>query len=687
MESLIMRRSDSRPGSAIAQAAVLALVCTAAGSKAQVLTAAYDFAEPVIEVRGDYARVTVAGCASLSRIGEPIVPLSTARLLLPAGYRVVGVRADTPVDPVTLEGSWTVEFGRTPVRQPRREEGGAPIAADDEPDPAIYGSSAPYPGDWVELAGVQSLNGHNIALIRVYPVRYVPAQGELFFAPRIEITLTLAPGSSRERAHPAARTRSRTATRVADFVDNPETLEDAAAGGTKASPAPLNGYDYLLITPTNLLSAFQPLLDRKSADGLAVQTESIESITTNYAGSDLAEKVRHCIRHAYTNWGVEYVLLGGDITNVPCRYAYVDMDLPELDSYIPCDLYYACLDGSWNFDGDGRWGEPTDGEGAGDVDLLAEVIVGRAPVDTPAEAALFVEKALRYETNGHPHAEDVLLTAQYLGYYAPGVHAQGGDMFDPMLPLLNDHVLTWLDDRPETTAQWAAADAIAALNSNPHIVMYAGHGDVDAVMRLEISDLDAVTNAELFLAHSVSCNAGEFDNDQFSPDCIGEEFVKRHSGGAFAAVFNSREGWFDPQEEWRYSGEFQIEFFDQLIVQGQTRAGQASQLAKHAMLGQVETSGIMPYRWCYYGITFFGDPHVPVKQAGCRLTVDPVSGGTPAGMVLKWSRVPGRLYSPQWSAQVGGTYSNIADDLTVGIYTDAVHAAGQRGFYRILSRP
>ncbi len=35
-----------------------------------------------------------------------------------------------------------------------------------------------------------------------------------------------------------------------------------------------------------------------------------------------------------------------------------------------------------------------------------------------------------------------------------------------------------------------------------------------------------MTNEDLFLAYSVSCHAGRFDNDPFSPDSIAEELVK-----------------------------------------------------------------------------------------------------------------------------------------------------------------
>ena len=133
------------------------------------------------------------------------------------------------------------------------------------------------------------------------------------------------------------------------------------------------------------------------------------------------------------------------------------------------------------------------------------------------------------------------------------------------------------------------------------------------MMRLKPGDLGALTNEDLFLAYSVSCHAGRFDNDPFSPDSIAEELVKRPRHGAFAAIFNARVGWFDPRQVWRYSGEYQIKFFEQLLDKGQTNLGKACQLSKHDLLGQIETTGMMPYRWCYFQINLLGDPHLAVK--------------------------------------------------------------------------
>ena len=40
----------------------------------------------------------------------------------------------------------------------------------------------------------------------------------------------------------------------------------------------------------------------------------------------------------------------------------MDEDTTPYETYLPSDLYYSCLDGTYNYDGDDRWGEPTDGD-------------------------------------------------------------------------------------------------------------------------------------------------------------------------------------------------------------------------------------------------------------------------------------------------------------------------------------
>ena len=532
-------------------------------TRAQVLSVTLQFEAPRLQSAGEYSRVTVAGCETLQRVGAPLLPFRTVRLLLPPGARVGKIEARLPQGATALPGAWRVDYGRMPVSTADSKARGLTAASMDGPDPAIYESDQPYPSVRAELASLQRMAGYVIAFIRLYPIQYTPAKGKLIFAPEVTVELTVDPNAAAVMTTPASiRVQEREKGRVANFVDNPEMLKVYEGVSKPSSLSGSTSYDYLLITRSNLVTAFQPLVDLKTQAGLAVKVETMEAITNLYAGRDAPEKLRNYIRSAYTNWGISYVLLGGDTPTVPCRIAYVSMGGVVSSPWLPADLYFACLDGSWNNDGDSYWGEATDGEGGGDVDLLAEVYVGRAPVDTVAEVNIFVEKTARYETQDHPHVTNVLFMAEFLADTSSGP-AQGGDMFVPLEPLFAAYQLTWLDDRPETTPQWTKADGMNALNRSPHSALLNGHGNdytligqaYPPLRAIETPDLDSLTNQWLFLAYSVGCNVGQFDNfepfqdeDNF-PDSIGEQLVKRHSRGAFAAVFNSREGLYDEQDE------------------------------------------------------------------------------------------------------------------------------------------
>ena len=604
---------------------------------------ACDFDSPQLDTVGDSTRITVTGCENREGVGEPLLPFRTLRVLLPPASKVVGVDGQADVAPSAIAGKWQVEFGRTPVRTPRANEPASAQQPLDQPEPKIYLSDAPFPATVADLASVQRMGGYDIAFIRVYPIQYSPLSGKLTFAPRLRVTVSLAPQGAAATAPLRPYDQDRARQRVAAMVDNADMLNAYGSVAALSPPSPAI-YDYLLITKSNLAAAFEPLVNRKVLDGLTVKAETVENILASQTGRDQPEKIRNYIRYAYTNWGITYVLLGGDTTIVPVRYAYAYMSTLEsglFPRHLPaCDLYYACLDGSWDQNGNNTFGEPTDGETGGEVDLLAEVYVGRAPVDTVAEVNTFVEKTVRYETQAHARLTNALFVAEYLNVS----DAQG---YDILAPLTNDfakYTVSWLDDAPFTTPQWSKFDVINELNLSPHLVLFAGHSDTDNMMQyLGASDLDGVTNVSPFVLCSVTCLAGAFDNDNFFDpfDCIGEELVKYNSRAAFATILNSREGWFDMTSEWKYSGEFQIKCFDELLNQKHTCLGVAMQLAKHAMISKVETSGLMIYRFCYFEINLFGDPHVALQTppTNPQLLVSSARGGA-------WPPVGANEYAP-----------------------------------------
>ena len=597
-------------------------------ARGQDLTVAvsYDFEQPQIDIVDNTStRLSIRKCQSFHQIGQPDVPFRTGRILLPPNATVKRVDVELPEAVQTISVTKPLLFGRTPVPIGVMDHPSVARAARDAPDQNTYAVDTPYPATRVQLMSVQKMKGYSVAVVRVFPVQYQPASGKLLFCPQVRVSVTVPDAPVQTRAVSMLRANESQVAHILSFVDNPEAATDYA-NRRYQSYQPLSIYDYLLVTPAALTNSFQPLVEQKIADGLSVKVATVEKIIAEYPGVDDAAKLRAFITYAYTNWNTTYVLLGGDISSVPYRKAFASCD--GVDNTMPCDLYFACLDGSWNADGDSLWGEPTDGEGGGDVDLLAEVYVGRAPVDTATEVTNFISKTIFYEQNRHVNVESVRLLGEYLGNYS-GTYAQGGDCLDILLPSFSSYAVAWLDDRPNHEETWAAAECVDALNHSPHIVAHDGHANETYALRMNESHISGLTNAAPFLLNSLGCYCGAFDYS----DAFAEELVKRNATGAFSVVMNSRYGWFDSENEGLFSGEFMACFFDELLVQGKRNIGVANQWAKQDLLGSVEISGTdMVYRWCYFEITLFGDPHT-LLQPGDDLKVSPLSDVEAEGII------------------------------------------------------
>ena len=81
--------------------------------------------------------------------------------------------------------------------------------------------------------------------------------------------------------------------------------------------------------------------------------------------NDTTAKIRNFIRYAHQLWKTEYVLLGGDTQIIPVRELYVNISGWDggfllnrtIEAYIPSDLYYSTLNGTWNDDFDKNFGD------------------------------------------------------------------------------------------------------------------------------------------------------------------------------------------------------------------------------------------------------------------------------------------------------------------------------------------
>ena len=149
------------------------------------------------------------------------------------------------------------------------------------------------------------------------------------------------------------------------------------------------------------------LAEWKTKKGMPTIIKTISWIQLNYPGCDLQEQIRNFIKDAFEKWGTPYFVLGGDVNIIPIRYAWIHQfasDLNPKGEFEPADMYYSCLDGNWNADGDATFGEAdydrwNDGSvhysslgNVDDVDISPDVFVARIPVENLIEAQVFFDK-------------------------------------------------------------------------------------------------------------------------------------------------------------------------------------------------------------------------------------------------------------------------------------------------------
>ncbi|HEU4364773.1 MAG TPA: C25 family cysteine peptidase, partial [Candidatus Krumholzibacteria bacterium] len=332
--------------------------------------------------------------AALADPGRAALPMRVVNVLIPPGERVSGVRAIARREsriarafrPILAQQPSPGPDAPAPRLLPEPTAGVAPAGATDA-----------FPAELARLAGSGTWHGYTIASVAVFPLRL--ESGDLLAATEIELSLELeavAAGAEPARAlrmMPAGA--DEIAARLGALVINP--ADAGAYPSLPAAPRPgafspsalptLEGspVDYVIVTTENLAAAFDSLAEWKTAAGVPTVVRTVEWISANYRqGTDLAETIRFFLRDAYTHWGTQHVLLAGDTPEIPPRYLYSAYYYGG--TLIPADIYFAGLDGSFNADGDDRFGEmPADAP-----DLWVELNVARLPVSTPAAANVVI---------------------------------------------------------------------------------------------------------------------------------------------------------------------------------------------------------------------------------------------------------------------------------------------------------
>ncbi len=581
----------------------------------------YEFSTPVIESFNGFDSITMPGARSFGSPGEPVMPMFGAQILLPPGETISRVEI-IPGEIVVLSGQYQIRPGQMQSPLSSNE-----VVSWHEPSTEIYQSSSPYPGKDHDEPLINLFRGYQVASFALHPCEYIPATGQISYMRSCDVQITTRPdvdqlsAISRMIRHDLA-----TITRLNNIIDNPSDVA-AYSSIVRDDPKSRNldpalDYTYLIITTESWYDGFAPLADYLTKRGHKTGVFLKSWILANYTdGVDDQDDIRDFVIDAYETWQIDYLLLGGDAMDangIPHRGLYSNTDYGETDSDIPADMYYGCLDGNWNSDGDSRWGEPEE------ADMLHEVAVGRACVSSQNDVVNFVTKAIRYTAEPVVSECDEALMAGELLWNDP---TWGGDYKDEIKFGSSSHGYTTagfpatmnVDTMYDRDATWAPGSLISDMENGINIVNHLGHCNVDYAMKLYVSDVasfdnDGIEHTYNFV-YSQGCYGGSFDNRNtsggYQADCIGEEF-QTDDAGAVALVFNSRYGWGQHLSTDGSSQYFDREFFDAMFSEEIYTIGEANDDSKMDVLWHINYGA---NRYCYYELNVFGDPSMHLWTA------------------------------------------------------------------------
>lgn len=453
----------------------------------------------------------------------------------------------------------------------------------------------------LQVVGEFALNGQRYAEMLVFPVT-IDLQGVLWFHSSIQIA---------------------TPKRKIEAMEFAAASPDRAIRTFSRSISVGQALEYVIVTDSTLAPAFGRLERYKNETGYRTGVVTIESILSSYPGVDDAEKLRNYLKDFYTSGG-QYVLLGGDGTIVPIRYAYnLPADsLPSLPDMQICDLYYADLTGDWDKNHDGVFGEPYQDA----ADIVPELLVGRLPFRDTLQVSRYIDKLIKYETNPGNGDKSYLTRTfffssdQMRDWLPMSQHTRIAEAFPPAFRIdtANGVEFPRGDDpspsnlspkqlRPILSTGFGIINIIAHgrddgfavktsgynLNPKQYLLTSPQSGTSDCFDSVQAMDKPS-------FYYSLACNNGQFDDNQPPFNSGGLCFatnVLSEANGAVGFVGYSRWGWVGT------SYLLHAAFFDSLFAHPDRPASAALYESKLAY---------SYYRDLVYGLNYFGDPTLRV---------------------------------------------------------------------------
>ena len=523
------------------------------------------------------------GCRIEGEPGAPAFPVKRLKIALPPKTRPVKLRVKVVNEKSVTRGRTFVACIQPPVSPFLQEKN---MAAQVLPDEKLYRSAMSAKGDIASMGGVLHIGNFPVAVVEILPLRY-DSDGTVQMTGHCILTISLEKDDDIYiKPQITSHQRYREHSIVHEMVVNPDLVRRTPLHLRKVKklaevvPKPIDipgrvtrmgapalvvpkRVDYLILTDNHkwdaqtmtttgpagdLVTEFKKLAAHKKKRGYRTHVARIRDIVDGCYGEftigarDLQEVIRNFLKHFVASRGVEWLLLGGDVSIIPPRLAcgcawgrvekgsldkknksewkgsylamrvdagifgHVDHNLTNYKTgelipfdpggtsnsvtpgwyhttdstfatrsavrtewirvngpaavaneimvwytptnMIPTDMYYSSLySGLYNRPGRHDWdlldnelyGQHNEGNISLDgVDFSVDVGIGRAPVESAAEAKTFVDKVITYGNWGDSHYiseynrfKKMLFVAEHWARYFHTLTPQPGNSMPP----------------------------------------------------------------------------------------------------------------------------------------------------------------------------------------------------------------------------------------------------------------
>ncbi len=568
------------------------------------------FPTPQVTVNGQYSRLNVIGLTGTGAVGDPELFSKTITMKFKPGTIIKDIEF-TPND-IYFE---KLTSPLRPVQEPIPvseiyDVYSYPIPDYTPPNPAIYTSTNPFPEQWFDVNKGMGLDFESGDLtlfvnIRIYPVRYLPVQNEIMYLEDGKLQIQY---EQPDRSEP-----------IPNNIPAPKPHQ-------KSRAAPLDDeYMLLIIGPEIFRQNLTRLAEFKNKSGLPAIFVSMNEIKSSkyfpLKGSDDQEQIKYFIYNAKLNWNITYVILGGDTPLIPHRNVYIDGGMA---GNVPADLYYGdILDSNMNFcdwdsDNDEIYGEYSSGL-KDNVDMFADVLVGRLPASTNDEIKVLVDKIINYEsfTSGQPWFDNITMcgTDTFTSGHGDSSGIPEGEYSAEHI--YNNYMENFTATKIYETTYYTrdlpctSTNIVNTLNLGSGFATFHDHGAPNSwAGKFSSSNAASLTNGDkLPFLNFDACSTAYFDG---SSDSITEVVVLNPNGGSITSIGASRIGWgqHGTGHITRFSGYFNVHLYKK-YYNGAGTAGKIFEGSKYDYLRNVGINTYHDYM-TVTEYTLFGDPSLSI---------------------------------------------------------------------------